>query len=173
MKFFKRYFFNKSKKKLKYCGEHIFIHESVFLGNEENITIFNYVHIQPNCKLFAEGDEIIINEGTILAHNIQIFTRNHNYDSVDLKYLPYDERYNSKKVIIGKFVWIGANVLIMPGVTIDDGAVVAAGSVISKNIPQGAVVAGNPAKIVKYRNMEKYNELIEKGAGYIKSIKNY
>ena len=173
MNFLAKYHRKKSLQRLKKYGEHAYIHESVFLGNESNISISDYVHIQPNCQLYAEGEEIIIGTGTIFAHDIQIFTRNHIYDAVDLKYLPYDNRYDCKKVIIGKYVWIAAHVLIMPGVTIGDGAVIAAGSVVSKDVPKGAVVAGNPAKIIKYRNMDVYNRLDEIGAGYLEKYKKY
>jgi acetyltransferase-like isoleucine patch superfamily enzyme len=64
-----------------------------------------------------------------------------------------------KKVIIKNDVWIGANSVIMPGVTIGNGAVVGAGAVVTKDIPDYAIVAGVPAKIIKYR-FEK--EIIEK-----------
>lgn len=52
-------------------------------------------------------------------------------------------------VIIGEDVWVGANATILPGVTIDDFSVVAAGSVVTKNVPSGVLVAGNPAVIKK------------------------
>lgn len=56
---------------------------------------------------------------------------------------------NTKEVVIGDNVWIGNNVLILKGVTIGDNAIVAAGSVVTKNVPKGCVVAGNPAKVIK------------------------
>lgn len=66
------------------------------------------------------------------------------------------------KVTIGNWVYIGTNSLIMPGVTIGDGALIAAGSVITKSIPPGVVVGGNPAKILStvdeyYEHNKKYN----------------
>jgi virginiamycin A acetyltransferase len=63
-----------------------------------------------------------------------------------------------KKIVtyIGNDVWIGCNSVIMPGVRISDGAVVGAGSVVTKDVPPYAVVAGVPAKIIKYRFNEKY-----------------
>lgn len=59
------------------------------------------------------------------------------------------------KVIIGNDVWIGTNVTILPSVTIGNGAIIEAGSVITKDIPDYAVVAGTPAKIIKYRFSEE------------------
>lgn len=64
--------------------------------------------------------------------------------------------------IIGNDVWIGANALVLGGVTIGDGSVVAAGSVVTKNIPPYAIVGGVPAKIIKYRfDQDKINQLLE------------
>lgn len=89
-----------------------------------------------------------------------------------MKLLPYDERYFCRKVVIGKYVWIGARATILPGVTIGDGAVIGAGSVVTKDVPSCAVVGGNPAKVVKYRNIEKFNDLAAKNMSYILQ-KNY
>ena len=58
---------------------------------------------------------------------------------------------DKNNVIIEDDVWVGANSVLLPGVIIKKGAVIAAGSVVVKNVPQYAVVAGNPAKIIKYR----------------------
>ena len=173
IKIFKDYFFKKRLKMISELGNNVFIDNSTLLSNPTNIYIENNVHIQYNCSLFADGDKIIIKEGTILAHNVQIFTRNHLYDAPDLKYIPYDERYSSKKVVIGKYVWLGANVIILPGVMIGDGAVIGAGAVISKDIPECAVVVGNPGKIVKYRNKERFEYLLSHDCGYIKNCKIY
>ena len=56
----------------------------------------------------------------------------------------------------------------MPGITIGDGAVIGAGSVVAHDVPKGAVVAGNPAKILKYRDINKFDELVKDGKEYIK-----
>lgn len=102
---------------------------------------------------------------------MQVLTRNHNYDSNDLEFIPYDQKYIEKPVVIGEYCWIGARVTIFPGVKIGKGVVVAACSVITKDIPDYAVVGGNPARIIKYRNKEKFDELLREDKGYHKMHK--
>ena len=78
------------------------------------------------------------------------------------------------KVVIGDYVYIGASALIMPGVTIGDGALVAAGSVVTKSVPSGIVVAGNPAKILcsveDYYERNKQYDLHTKGVANKKEV---
>lgn len=69
---------------------------------------------------------------------------------------------NRHSVVIGNDVWIGENVLIMEGVTICDGAIIAAGAIVTKNVPPYAIVAGVPAKIIRYRfNKEEIDFLLD------------
>lgn len=159
-------------KKLNILNKHVYISPDTIIYGTENIKIGNHIHIQPGCKLFGEG-KITIGDGTIIAHDVQILTQNHVYNDENLEYLPYDRRYENKEVVIGKYVWIGARVTIVPGVNIGDGAVIAAGAVVVKNVPRGAVVGGNPAKVIKYRNMDIYNKLEKESKGYIKQYKKY
>ncbi|GET45287.1 acyltransferase [Capnocytophaga felis] len=98
------------------------------------------------------------------GRGLTIFSTNHNYESNSS--IPYDEEDIIKSVTIKDFVWIGSNVTIVPGVTIGEGAVVGAGSVVTKNIPDCAVVGGNPAKILKYRNKDLFYELKKQGKFY-------
>ena len=158
----------KLKKRLLFCGEKVYIHPSVQICDAKLVSIGNNCHFQMNCKLFGCGGGIEIGDGTILSHGIQIFARNHNYNSEDLHFLPYDERDICKKVTIGKNVWIGARSTILPGVKIGDGAVIGAASVVTKDVPSCAVVCGNPAKIVKYRNKNIYDRLVSSNKSYIR-----
>lgn len=155
--------------KLKSVGKKVYIGDGVYFGAPELIEIEDYVHIQPDCKLFGFGGGITIKSGTILAHEVQIFARNHHYDSADLQSVPYDKRQDEKHVQIGKCCWIGARSMIMAGVTIGDGAVIGAGSIVTKNVPSCAVVGGNPARIIKYRNKEVFEKLLLDDKIYIKN----
>ena len=82
--------------------------------------------------------------------DILVYTSDHNY-KVDTK-LPYDDSYITKDITIGDFVWVGSRVIILPGVNIGDGAIVGAGSVVTKDVPKLAIVAGNPAKVISQRS---------------------
>ena len=131
---------------------------STYFNHPENIWIGDYVMIRCGCEFYGQGG-ISIGDGTIISHSVEILSANHNYNSLDLEYLPFDDRWNEKKVEIGKYVWIGSRVLILPGVTIGDGAVIGAGSVVTKDIPRCAVVGGNPAKILKFRDESVFLKL--------------
>ena len=80
-----------------------------------------------------------------------ICTINHETDDLSVPMCKQGSK-PEKPVYIGDDVWIGSRVTILPGVRIGNGAIIGAGAVVSKDIPDFAVVAGNPAKVVKYRN---------------------
>ena len=79
-----------------------------------------------------------------------IYTVNHKFSdtAVPMNQQGFSE---AKEVVIGDDVWIGGRVIILPGVKIGSGAVIGAGAVVTKDVPDRAVVGGNPAKIIKYR----------------------
>ena len=90
-----------------------------------------------------------------IAWNCSIGPRNHLYRNFTISDFIYTDKerqmFLHPQTIIGNDVWIGCNVIILAGVTIGDGAIIGAGSLVTKNIPPFAVVVGAPAKIVKYR----------------------
>lgn len=109
----------------------------------KNITIGKDVFINSGCHFQDQGG-ITIKDGTFIGHNVVIATINHDLDpSMNRK-----NHYSS--VIIEKNVWIGSNATILPGVTIGEWAVIAAGAVVTKNVPPMTVVGGVPAKIIKH-----------------------
>lgn len=86
-----------------------------------------------------------------------VMTTIHNYDNGNK--IPYDETVIHRDVTIKDNVWFGINVTILPGVTIGEGAIIQAGSVVTSNIPACAIAGGHPAKVFKYRNKEHYFQL--------------
>ena len=126
------------------------------LGDLKKFKISPNSHLKSDTLIECSGG-IQIGEYFHTGKGLTIFTTNHNYNSKIS--IPYDKISIAKPVIIKNFVWLGANVTIVPGVTIGEGVVVAAGSVVTKDVPDCAVVGGNPAKILKYRDVKLFNEL--------------
>ncbi len=98
------------------------------------------------------------------GRGLTIFSTNHNYESTES--IPYDSVVLRRPVVIGDFVWCGSNVTIVPGVTIGEGAVIGAGSVVTRDVPPMAVVGGNPARVIKYRDAAIFSELKAAGKFY-------
>lgn len=88
-----------------------------------------------------------------------IITQNHNYDKGNA--IPYDDSFEYKTIVIEDNVWLGNRVTITGNITIGEGAIIAAGSVVVKDVPSYAIVGGNPAKVIKYRDIDHYTRLKE------------
>lgn len=93
------------------------------------------------------------------GENCKIMLGSHDYDYGDE--IPYGSTYVDKNVEIGDFVWLGTDVTISGNVKIGEGAIIAIGSVVVKDVPPYAIVGGNPAKIIKYRDIEHFKKLKE------------
>lgn len=167
-----RWFIKKKKlyKTLGSIGQKVIIHPSCLFNHVGGIRIGNNVQINRNCVLSGHGG-IVIGDGTVFANDIEVFSGEHNYDSDDLEFLPFDDRFINQKVEIGKYVWVGSHSVILPGVKIGDGAVIGACTVVTKDIPPLAVAVGNPAKVIKYRNREVYMKLANSEKSLIKHRK--
>lgn len=123
------------------------------------------VHIGSNCHFNGMhvhgGARVDIGDNFHSAGRLLVITINHNYETGTA--LPYDREIIEKPVSIGANVWIGDSVIVTPGTQIGEGAVIGAGAVVSGTIEPLAVVGGNPARVLKHRNADHYNEL--KSAG--------
>ena len=107
-------------------------------------------YIGEGCNLRAGGGLLKIGKQCSISQNITIVVSNHQCKKGQyIKDQPWTTDRNF--VIIEDDVWIGANSVVLPGVTIHEGAVVGAGSVVTKDVPAYAIVVGNPAKVLKYR----------------------
>lgn len=138
--------------KALYVGGKSYVTENTYLGER---VCFNGMAISGRGKVKI-GD--YFHSGT----GCQIITSFHNYDSDDA--IPYGNGYVHKDVTIGNCVWLGNNVIILGGVTIGEGAIIQAGSVVCKDISAYAIAGGHPAVQFKTRDKEHYKELKEKKA---------
>ena len=118
----------------------------IVIGDKQKIDIGNSVSFGGNVILFANA-RIEIGNHTMIGINSILHTSTHSYNNHPM----WIERID-RPIRIGSHVWIGASVIISPGVIVGNYAVIGAGSVVVSNVPEFAIVAGNPAQIIKYRN---------------------
>jgi len=137
---------------------------SMFLAKSGvNIDIQKYTRFSHFCELgnnsgIGEGSRlygrVLIGDDVMMGPQCWIYTQNHEFRYLD-KPMRQQGPQREEPVVIGNDVWIGSRVTILPGVHIGNGVIIGAGAVVSKDIPDYAIVGGNPARILKYRNKNK------------------
>lgn len=133
------------------CGENINIKRGAFFGSGKNIEIGNNSDIGSNAYIAGidGGDELIIGDNVMMAPDVVILTVEHKYSDVNI---PMNRQgAHSSRVIIEDDVWIGIRAIILPGVKIGKGSVIAAGAVVTRDVPPWSVVGGIPAEVIKWR----------------------
>ena len=130
-----------------YHGKNINIEKGADFGRGMGISIGDNSGLGVNCVVRGP---LKMGANVMMGPEVQIMTGKHNTTRTDIPmnqqgFLPLEE------VVIGNDIWIGTKVIIMPGVTIGNGSIIGAGAVVTKDVPDYAVVAGVPAKVIKYR----------------------
>lgn len=131
----------------KPVGEQFGLFPPFYTDFGKNITIGDHVFINADCKFQDQGG-ITIDDGALIGHGVVLATLNHDMDPEKRQQL------HPAPIHIGKRVWIGANATVTGGVTIGDNSVVAAGAVVTKDVPENVVVGGIPAKFIKKINSD-------------------
>jgi len=133
------------KRFISKCGSNIRIGKNVVFGFE--CELGNHISINENCRLVNTK----VNDFTLIAPEFYAIMRNHEYKDLTI---PIAYQGYSKEIApeIGKNVWIGVRVVMLPGVIVGEGAVIAAGAIVTKNVPPNAIIGGVPAKIIGFRN---------------------
>lgn len=131
------------KSLILHCGKEVRILQGCIFKGKKNISIGDYTWVGNNCYFLA-GAPIQIGNWCQIANNVIIVTVNHNINGEK-----YFDNTNNRPIVIGNNVWIGANAIILPGVSIGDNSVVAAGSIVTKDIPACQLFGGNPARPLK------------------------
>ena len=126
----------------KPVGEKFGLFPPFYTDFGKNITIGKNVFINSDCKFQDQGG-ITIDDGALIGHGVVLATLNHDMDPAKRQQL------HPAPIYIGKCVWIGANATVTGGVTIGDNSIVAAGAVVTKDVPANVVVGGVPAKFIK------------------------
>ncbi len=125
-------------------GEQFYVERDIKFDYGYNIFVGENFYANYNL-IILDVCSVIIGDNCMIAPNVGIYTATH---PLDIKGR-YSGKELGKPITIGDNVWIGASATILPGVTIGNGVVIGAGSVVTKDIPDNVLVAGNPAKIVK------------------------
>jgi len=129
-------------------GRGAHIDYGVYFRYPRKIFIGSNVSINKNCGFYAsyaiKEARIVIGDNVTFGPEVSLFSAGHDYHYLDLPDI-------AKSIVIENNVWIGGRSVILPGVTIREGAIVAAGSLVTKDVEAYKIVGGNPAKVIKDR----------------------
>ena len=143
------------RRRAKSCGRNLLV-----LGPGVNVTgnttIGDGAGLGKRVKVFGDGP-VSIGRRAVLAEDTVVYTQVHDYDHSNV--LPFGWGFTYPETSIGDYAWIGIKCIVLPGARIGEGAIVQAGSVVMGVVPPCAIVAGNPAKVIGWRDIEHYNKL--------------
>lgn len=129
-------------------GKRVIFYPGVWIAPGRNLVLGDDVDLAFGVLIESSGG-VTIGDRALIGFGTKIFSRNH---IVPLQRGPiFHAGHTNQPVTIEHDAWLGANVIVLPGRTIGEGAVVGAGSVVTKDVPPFAVVGGNPAKLIKMR----------------------
>lgn len=147
---------SKAKARVAAYQEPLRVHGKSYLSRQTYLgknTSFNGMEIRGWGK-------VMIGDNFHSGGKCLMITSNHNYEGDTL---PYSPEYIHKDIVIGDNVWMGDAVIVLPGVTIGEGVIIQAGSVVVKDIPPLAIAGGHPAVPFKYRDKEHYERVKASG----------
>lgn len=135
-------------KMFKKCGKRVKVECGALIGSGLSVEIGDDSGIGKDCIV----NNVIIGRGVMMAEQVVMYSTNHRFDDLS-EMMIYQGFTDIRTLVIEDDVWLGARVMIMPSVKkIGKGSIIAAGAVVTKDVPEYAIVGGNPAKIIKYRN---------------------
>ena len=140
------------REKFKHFGEGAEFRAGAYAICCSKISLGKRVVVRPGCMLFADprpdGAGIVIEDDVMMGSSVHIYVANHRFGDLQVPIIEQGH-YPSRPVRLERGCWLGARSIVLPGVEIGRNAVVAAGSVVTRDVPAGAVVAGAPARPVK------------------------
>lgn len=130
-----------------HCGSDVLVKTGAYFGDGSGIRIGDRSQVGQRSRI---DHDVTIGSDVLMGPDVVIYSGGHAYEDPKTP-INLQGSIPSRPVRIGDDVWIGTRVVILPGVTIGNGAVVGANSVVTKSVPEYAVVAGNPARFIKWR----------------------
>jgi len=138
------------QKMLAGCGHSIRVNRKVDVASGKRVTVGNNCALGPGMVIIGD---VVVGDDLMSGPDVVMISYNHRVDDTS-RPMRVQGASESRPVVIGDDVWIGMRAMIMPGVTVGSHAIIAAGSVVTKDVPEWGIVGGNPAKILKFRNRE-------------------
>lgn len=143
---------------------------SVFMENPKLIEFEGAAYLGPRFRVMNKG-RVLFGDNVIFGPEVIIVDYNHDFYSNEM--VPYSNNNKVLPVTVRQNVWVGARAIILPGVTIGEGAIIGAGSVVTKNVAARKVVAGNPSREIGERPIKEYELMAnDKSCKYL-HCKNY
>ncbi len=130
------------------ASKNVHFYPGFTVRNPNGLVIEDGVNIGPKCLLDARRG-LTIRSNAVVAYEAIIWTLNHDYNDIHFK-------GKGAPTEIGEYAWICSRSIILPGLKIGKGAIVASGAIVTKDVPDYAIVGGVPAKIIGYREENKY-----------------
>ena len=137
------------KESIHFCGKNVKLYQPVIFYGAEALDIGDNTSVAPYVHIWC-GGRVIIGARCMIGSHTAITSLTHDYDSPEMW-----KTMRAMPVIIGDDVWIGSHAVILPGVKVENGAVIGAGSIVSKDVPENAIVYGNPATVQAYRRISQ------------------
>lgn len=131
-------------KKLITAKDSFYIEAPFYCDYGYNIEVGEKFYANYSC-IILDVNKVKIGDNVLLAPNVQLYTATHSIDPAER----LTGKEYAKPIVIGNNVWIGGGAIICPGVKIGDNATIGAGSVVTKNIPDNVIAAGNPCRVIK------------------------
>ena len=157
-RFWKKHKLKNLRKMLKVCGDQVSIPHSVKIYGD-NMQVGNQVYFGEDNLFMCTNAPIVIGSQVMFGPGVTMISGDHRIDMIGKYMVEVGESdklpENDQPIILVGDNWVGANATILKGVTIGEGAVVAAGALVSRDVPPYAIVGGVPAKVIKMRFNEK------------------
>lgn len=136
-----------AKRLFKKCGENVVIKSMAYFGDGSQIEIGNNSQLGINCKV---ENDLILGDYVLMGPDVIIYSSSHEYCNPDIPVMLQGGK-EKRPVVVGNDVWFGTRSVVMPGCKIGNHVIIGANSVVTHDIPDYAVVAGAPARIIRFR----------------------
>jgi len=136
-----------AKRLISKFGRSVRVNPGANFGSGRRVRVGNNCNLPPGLRVIGD---LTLGDDVMLGPEVVFISYNHEVSDLTVP-MRAQGATESRPILVGDDVWIGMRAMIMPGVQIGEHAIVAAGSVVTKDVPAWGVVGGNPAKLIKYR----------------------